>query len=95
MTITGRRHCLWRAVDEDGTVLGHPGPRRDATAATRFVRTRLTTQCRVPRVLVTDKLRSSPVAHRAVTPSVEHRQSRYLNTRRKTRTRPPGTANAP
>jgi putative transposase len=30
-------------------------------------------------VLVTDKLRSSPVAHRAVTPSVEHRQSRYLN----------------
>jgi putative transposase len=30
-------------------------------------------------VLVTDKLRRSPVAHRAVMPSVEHRQSRYLN----------------
>jgi len=30
-------------------------------------------------VLVTDKLRSYQVAHRAVMPSVEHRQSRYLN----------------
>ena len=39
----------------------------------------LTKQCRVPRVLVTDKLRSYQVAHRAVMPSVEHRQSRYLN----------------
>ena len=38
-------------------------------------------QCRVPRVLVTDKLRSYQVAHRAVTPSVEHRQSKYLNNR--------------
>ena len=33
------------------------------------------------RVLVTDKLRSYQVAHRAVMPSVEHRQSRYLNNR--------------
>ena len=39
----------------------------------------LTKQCRVPRVLVTDKFRSYQVAHRAVMPSVEHRQSRYLN----------------
>ena len=30
-------------------------------------------------MLVTDKLRSYQVAHRAVIPSVEHRQSRYLN----------------
>ena len=32
-------------------------------------------------MLVTDKLRSYQVAHRAVMPSVEHRQSRYLNNR--------------
>ena len=32
-------------------------------------------------MLVTDKLRSYQVAHRAVTLSVEHRQSRYLNNR--------------
>ena len=56
----------------------------------------LTKQCRVPRVLVTDKLRSYQVAHRAVMPSVEHRQSRYLNsTGRRTRTSRPGNANAP
>ena len=30
-------------------------------------------------MLVTDKLRSYQAAHRAVMPSVEHRQSRYLN----------------
>jgi putative transposase len=30
-------------------------------------------------VLVTDKLRGYGVAHREVMPSVEHRQSRYLN----------------
>jgi putative transposase len=41
----------------------------------------LTKQCRVARVLVTDKLRSYPVAHRVVMPSVQHRQSRYLNNR--------------
>ena len=32
-------------------------------------------------MLVTDKLRSYPVAHRAVMASVEHRQSGYLNNR--------------
>ena len=32
-------------------------------------------------MLVTDKLRSYQVAHRAVMPSVEHRQSQYLNNR--------------
>ncbi len=35
----------------------------------------------MPRVLITDKLKSYGVAHRALMPSVEHRQSRYLNNR--------------
>jgi putative transposase len=35
----------------------------------------------VPRVLVTDKLGSYGVAHRALMSSVEHRRSRYLNNR--------------
>src|SRR6476646_5136974 len=82
LTINGRRHYLWRAVDQDGNVLDIlVQPRRDAKAAKRFFRMLLTKQCRVPRVLVTDKLRSYAVAHRAVMPSVEHRQSRYLNNR--------------
>jgi putative transposase len=35
----------------------------------------------VPRVLVTDRLASYGPAHRVVMPSVEHRQSKYLNNR--------------
>ena len=35
----------------------------------------------VPRVVVTDKLRSYGAAHREVMPCVEHRQSKYLNNR--------------
>ena len=35
----------------------------------------------VPRVIVTDKLRSYAAAKRKVLPGVEHRQSRYLNNR--------------
>jgi len=33
----------------------------------------------VPRVLVTDRLASYQVAHRALLPSVTHRRSKYLN----------------
>ena len=78
LTINGRRHYLWRAVDQDGNVLDIlVQPRRDAKAAKRFFRKLLTKQCRVPRVLVTDTLRS----YRAVMPSVEHRHSRHLNNR--------------
>ena len=82
LTINGRRHYLWRAVDQDGNVLDIlVQPRRDAKAAKRFFRKLLKKQCACPRVLVTDKLRSYQAAHRAVMPSVEHRQSRYLNNR--------------
>jgi putative transposase len=35
----------------------------------------------VPRVLITDKLKSYGAAKREVLPGVEHRQSRYLNNR--------------
>jgi putative transposase len=78
--INGRRQYLWWAVDQDGDVLDilvQPG--RDAKAAKRFFRKLLKRQCAPPRVLVTDELRSYAVAHRELMPSVEHRQSRYLN----------------
>ena len=80
LTINGCRQYLWRAVDQDGNVLDIlVQRRRDAKAAKRFFRKLLKRQCASPRVLVTDKLRSYQAAHRAVMPSVEHRQSRYLN----------------
>jgi putative transposase len=35
----------------------------------------------VPRVIITDKLKSYGAAKREILPGVEHRQSRYLNSR--------------
>src|SRR6185369_11785098 len=80
--INGAQRYLWRAVDQHGNVLDVlVQPRRNALAAKKFFRKLLKGLRYVPRVLVTDKLRSYAVAHREVMPSVEHRQSRYLNNR--------------
>ena len=80
--INGEGHYLWRAVDQDGNVLDIlVQSRRDAKAAKRFLRKLMKKQCRTPRVLVTDKLRSYGVAHREMIRSVEHRRSKYLNNR--------------
>jgi len=55
--------------------------RRNALAAKKFFR-RLLKGCGTCRgVLVTDRLASYGPAHRVVMPSVEHRQSKYLNNR--------------
>ena len=42
----------------------------------------------VPRVLITDKLKSYGVAKRELLPDVEHRESRYLNNRAENSHRP-------
>jgi putative transposase len=55
--------------------------RRNKTAAKRFFRKLLKGLCYVPRVIVTDKLGSYGAAKREILPSVEQRQSRYLNNR--------------
>ncbi|MFC5856645.1 IS6 family transposase [Streptomyces chlorus] len=80
--INGERKYLWRAVDADGNVLDIlVQNRRDKAAARRFFRTLLKTTCSVPRVVVTDKLRSYGAAHREVMPSVEHRSHKGLTNR--------------
>jgi putative transposase len=87
--IQGVQHYLWRAVDQDGVVLDIlVQPRRDAKAAKRFFRRLLKGLQYVPRVIVTDKLRSYGVARRQLLPGVEHRQSRYLNNRSENSHRP-------
>jgi putative transposase len=63
-------------------------PRRDVKAAKRFFRRLLKSLQYVPRVIVTDKLRSYGVARRQLLPKVEHRQSRYLNNRAENSHRP-------
>ena len=80
--IGGTVHYLWRAVDQNGVVLDIlVQSRRNAKAAKRFFRKLLRGLQYVPRVIVTDKLRSYDAAKREILPGVEHRQSRYLNNR--------------
>ena len=52
---------------------------RVAHAAKRSFRKLLCGLQYVPRVIVTDKLKSYDAAKREILPGVEHRQSRYLN----------------
>ena len=73
VTMQGRRHYLWRAVDQDGDMIDIlVQSRRNRRAATRFFRKLLKGQGREPRRLITDKLSSYPAAHRTVMPSVVH-----------------------
>jgi putative transposase len=80
--INGEQKYLWRAVDQDGNVLDIlVQNRRDKAAARRFFRRLLKETRTVPRVVVTDKLRSYGAAHREVMPSVAHPSHKGLNNR--------------
>lgn len=80
--INGEQKYLWRAVDAGGNVLDIlVRNRRDTAAAKRFFRRLMKKTRTVPRVVVTDKLRSYGAAHREVMPSVEHRSHKGLNNR--------------
>ena len=82
INIAGKKHWLWRAVDQDGFVLDVlVQSRRDKKAAKRLFRKLLKKQGRAPRVLVTDKLKSYAAAKREIMPGVEHRQHKGLNNR--------------
>src|ERR671914_1515440 len=82
LKIAGKKHWLWRAVDQDGIVLDIlVQSRRDKRAAKRLLRKLLKKQRRPPRVLITDKLASYGAAKGEVMPSVEHRKHKGLNNR--------------
>jgi putative transposase len=81
LTMNKRRYWLWRAVDQDGTVLDIlVQSRRDQPAAERFLRRVLDAEDGVePRVVVTDKLASYPPALRRMLPNSDHRRHKRLN----------------
>src|SRR5215218_1180840 len=80
--IAGKKHWLWRAVDQNGMVLDVlVQSRRDKHAAKRLLRKLLKKQMRSPRLLITDKLRSYGAAKREIMSGVEHRQHKGLNNR--------------
>jgi putative transposase len=82
INIAGRKHWLWRALDQHGIVFDIlVQSRRDAKAAKRLLRKLLKKQGIAPRVMITDKLASYAAAKRVVMPGVEHRQHKGLNNR--------------
>ena len=82
LTIGGRKNYLWRAVDQDGFVLDAlVQSRRDTKAAKRLLRKLLKQQCRAPRMLITDKLKSYAAGKRELAMGGEHRQHKGLNNR--------------
>src|SRR3954466_8727637 len=79
LMIRGKKHWLWRAVDQDGVVLDVlVQSRRDKQAAKRLLRKLLKRQSRVLRVMIMDKLASYGAAKGEVMPSVEHRRHKGL-----------------
>ena len=77
LKINGRLYYLWRAVDQDGDVLDIlVQSHRNKRAAKKFFRKLLKGLQYVPRVLITDKLKSYSAAQTEILPSVEHRQDK-------------------
>ena len=82
ITINGKRHYLWRAVDQDGDVLDILFQKhRDKRASKRFFRKLLKGMRYSPRVIVTDKLRSYGAANKEIMPDVIHQQGKWENNR--------------
>ena len=80
--INGKDHYLWRAVDQDGNILDILVQSRwHKKAAKRFFRKLLKGLQYVPRVIITDKLKSYSAAKAEVMPGVEHRAHKGLNNR--------------
>ena len=82
ITINGKKHWLWRAVDQFGIVLDVlVQSRRDRHAAQRLMRKLLRKCGDTPRVLITDKLKSYAAANKDIGLRFEHRQHKGLNNR--------------
>ena len=80
--IGGRLQYLWRAVDQDGSVLDIlVQPRRNKRAATRFFKKLLRRMKYAPRIVVTDKLASYSAPCAELLPNTAHRRDKGLNNR--------------
>ncbi len=80
--IRGRRHWLWRAVDDEGEVLDFlVQPRRCAKSARRLLRKLLKKQGFAPKRITTDKLKSYAVAIRKERLAAVHDQGLRANNR--------------
>ena len=79
ITINGKKHWLWRAIDADGDVLDVlVQTRRNKKAASRFFK-KLTVHYGQPRVVITDKLQSYTKPIKELAPHADHRAHKGLN----------------
>lgn len=82
ISIGGKKHWLWRAVDDDGYVLDEiVQSRRNTKAARRLLQRLLKKQGLAPKRMITDKLGSYGAARRQIMPHIEHRSHKGLNNR--------------
>lgn len=82
ISMAGKKHWLWRAVDQDGYVLDEiVQSRRNTKAAKQLLMRPLKKQGFAPKRMITDKLRSYGAARRQVMPAVGHRSHKRLNNR--------------
>jgi len=80
--IAGKRHWLWRAVDDEGEVLDIlVQSRRDTRAAVRLMRKLIKKQGFAPEVLVTDRLVTYGAAKRKLGLLARHEQGLRKNNR--------------
>jgi putative transposase len=77
--INGRRHYLWRAVDQDNNTLEIlVQTKRNKRAALKFLR-KLLKSNPAPNRITTDKLRSYSAAINVIGPSIPHDTDQYSN----------------
>lgn len=82
IVIRGKRHWLWRAVDNEGEVLDFlVQPKRNARAALKLMRKLVKKHGGTPTRIVTDKLRSYHVAIRELGLKAEHIDNKRANNR--------------
>ncbi len=81
MTINGRKHYLWRAVDHEGDVLeSYVTKRRDRKSALRFLKKAMKRYGN-PEVVVTDRLASYRAAMKEIGNERRQEVGRHLNNR--------------
>ena len=82
IVIRGRRHWLWRAIDNEGEVLDFlVQSKRNAKAALKLMRKLLKKHGWAPTRITTDKLRSYHVAFRILALTAEHIDNKRANNR--------------
>lgn len=82
ISLAGRKHRLWRAVDQNGYVLDEiVQSRRNTNAAKRLLTLLLQKKGTKPKRIITDKRRSYGAARAQLMPGVEHRSHKGLNNR--------------